>query len=200
MAQKNYTYGPVGISPAYLTQVPGTGSILVPSALPPMTVLWDEEYKQDLDVAMAAQNWAYLYEGIAPTAKVLAQTVAEYLSGDAAFVATADGWVTKVSASLTTTGGTTAGVIVTAIGDTSNTLTPLASARLRVSGGTYSNTVVGAVRYDIPFAPYGSAGFTVPVPLANAATYTFDLQFSVTGVSATITPRKGSGMSIAEHR
>jgi hypothetical protein len=204
MAQKNYTYRYDGITAAWLAQqVPGTGTLspAVPAHL--QTITWDEQYKDDLDAAAAAKGWTYVYEGTAPAAKTIVQSIPAFLTQDASSIATADGWVTVKSQALISRGGTSVGVLAIAIGNTSG-VGAQAQARIRVSGGAYSNTVVGAAQYDIHNSTYGAAGFNVPVPLADTSpsdtTYTFELQMSVTGLGATVVPRAGSGMSLVEHR
>jgi hypothetical protein len=201
MAQKNYTYKWQGVSAAFLAQVPGSGSGAASVPIVLQTITWDETYKDDLDFAMASAGWVYAYEGTAPAAKTIAQLVPAFLAADGASIADEDGWTTAKSGTLTSKGNTAVGVVVTAIG---NTNLGQASVRVRVSGGAYSNTVVGAVQYDIPPTSYGEAGFNIPVPLAdtspNDTTYTFDLQYSVVGAGSTVVPRKGSGMSLVEHR
>jgi hypothetical protein len=201
MAQKNYTYKQ-GVSTAYIAQlVPGSGSVSAPVPIVLQTVTWDETYKGDLDFAMASAGWTYAYEGTAPAAKTIAQLVPAFLAVDGSSIADEDSWVTVKSQELTSKGGTAVGVVVTAIG---NTDLGQASARVRVTGGAYSNTVVGAMQYDIPASSYGESGFNVPVPLVdtspNDTVYTFELQYSVVGIGSTVVPRKGSGMSLVEHR
>jgi len=201
MAQKNYTYKDEGVSAAYLAQqMPGSGSVAPAVPMRLQTITWDETYKDDLDYAMASKGWAYAYEGTAPAAKTIVQSIPAFLVADASSIATADSWVTVKSQALVSKGGTAVGVLAIAVG---NTGSGQAQARVRVSGGAYSNTVVGADQYDIHNSSYGAAGFNVPVPLAdtspNDTTYTFELQMSVTGIGAVV-PRAGSGMSLVEHR
>lgn len=202
MAQRHYTYKESGVPGSYISQqVPGTGSVLEAVPIRLQTIVWDETYKADLDAAMSSAGWSYLYEGDAPGAKTIAQSVTGYLAADAASIATADGWVNVKSVSLTSQGGSVAASFVVAIG---NTGSGQGQARVLVNGGSYSNQVVGAAQYDIHNSNYGATGFNIPVPLADTSptdtTYTFTLQFSVTGVGATIIPRAGSGISLAEYR
>jgi hypothetical protein len=201
MAQKNYTYKDEGVAASFLAKVPGSGSALPAVPIRLQTITWDETYKDDLDFAMASAGWVYAYEGTAPAAKTIVQSIPAFLDADASSIATADGWVTVKSQALVSKGGSTVGVLAIAVG---NTALGQARARIRVSGGAYSNTVVGSPEYEFLSSAYGAIGFNVPVPLAdtspNDTTYTFELQMSVTGIGATVVPRAGSGMSLVEHR
>lgn len=199
-----YTYVREGITLTYLsTLVPGGGGS-VDSQRPwaYQSVTWDDAFKDDLDEAMATRGWSFGWAGAAPPAKTIAEVVASFLAADAPDINTADGWTDVATASVSTFGGSSLGVQVTAI-CTGSVGVP--QARLIIDGGAYTNQQIGADQYD--FAGGSSrqpTAFHVPTALADTSptltTYTVKLQIQSQGVSGTATPRKGTGITLIEHR
>jgi hypothetical protein len=202
MAQKDYTYENQGVTAAYLAQqVPGTGTVspAVPARL--QTITWDETYKDDLDYAMASAGWVFAYEGVSPPALTIAQIQPTFLAADASLILVASGWVDVLTKTITTIGGTSIGSQITALGAPA---IGVGQARLVVDGGSYSNQVMGAAAYDIPLTSQGGVAFHIPTPIPdtspNLTTYTFKLQMQATGILGTLTPRKGTGLTLLEYR
>lgn len=203
MAQVEYTYKRQGVTQAYLDGVmPGTGTVgdQVPAAY--LSVTWEDTYKTDLDSVMEGQGWAYLWQGPPPAAKTVIQTQTAALAGDASSIGVASGWQDiGLSPTLATRGGSTVTVQLTAIG--SPTLAP-GQVRVLVSGGAYSDTVVGAAAYAIQATALATTSASFPVPIADTSpdetTYTFRVQMQAPGALNAIVPKAYSRISLAEHK
>lgn len=204
MALTEYTYKRLGVTLAYLQGVvPGDGGS-VSDQTPPsfLGLIWDSAYKEDLDVAMSDAGWGYLWEGPPPPAKTIIQTQTAALAADASSIGVASGWQDiGLSRTLTTRGGSTVTVQLTAIG--SPTLAA-AQVRVLVSGGAYSDTVVGAPAYAIDTPPLSTTSAGFPVAIAdtspNETTYTFRVQMQAPGALNAVVPKAHTRISLAEHR
>lgn len=201
-AQTAYTYRETGVTAAYLgQQMPGTGTVASAVPIRYQTITWDSDYKDDLDAAMASAGWTFAFQGSAPAAKTIAQIQSAVLLADGSAVVPADGWVTKLSRTLTTRGGSNMGVQVTAVGNTGGS--GVGAARILANGGSFSNTVIGADQYDLHDANWGFAAFHHPLALPDTSPteteYTLALQFSVTGVGSSLVPRKGCVVTLVEY-
>lgn len=202
MAQLAYTYVDQGVTLAQVSQqVPGTGAVAPAVPIRLQTVTWDSTYKDDLDAMMAGLGWSYLYQGTAPTAKVIAQIEATALGADAASIAAAAGWVTVLTQTIVTRGGSDVDVRATAVGDT---VGGTAQARVLLNGGDFTDSIVGAVQYDLRDSSYGASATrylsAIPDTSPTETTYTFELQFAVTGGASTVVPRKGTELTLVELR
>lgn len=203
-AQTEYTYISRGITQGFLnTVMPGTGT--AGQQVPPTYhgVTWDADFKDDLDAVLAEKGWEFLWVGPPPPAVTVAQIQSTVLGADTAAIVPADGWVTVVSRTIDTRGGSTIAVQASVCSESNGSGTP--HMRIIVNcPGIFTDVVVGSVQNDLAASDHGGRTVNAPRPIAATSpdinTYTFAVQFSVTGGGSSILARAGSVLTLAEHR
>ncbi len=200
-----HTYRQIGVSADYLATQISSAYTATPQQAVPITYqsidLSDDVALDDLTAAMNYVGWEYDHAGVAVVAKTIAQIIPSALVSDASSIPVASGWVDVLTGSISTPGGSSVGVQVTAV---ANPSVGVAQVRVIVNGGSFSNTVIGATAYDIPISSQATIGFNAPTSIPDTSptntTYTFKLQMQATGVLGSVVPRAGTVMSLIEYR
>jgi hypothetical protein len=201
MALHVYRFQLLGIVAAQIIAMvgpPDAVGAICPAAFQDITI--DDSRLPDLLAFMAEAGYSLVAtDPTAAATKTILRSAANVLPGDGAAILTAANWQDiGVSISLTTEGGTSLGLQVTGI---ANSSANEGQMRVVANGGVYSNTVVGPTAFSFAALQFAAASGHVPLALPSGptTTYSFKLQMQATALISSITPRKGCALSAFEY-
>lgn len=176
-----------------LAHTPATSVTTTPT-FPPcfQEVTADDSFNTDIDAYMAEQGADFVEaDPPANTSFMIANIKSAKLAADSTAFPVASGWqdVSGLSVSLSTLGGTTLGITLSAV---NSNIAIGGQVQAIINGGSFSNVVVGLAAF--PLLTSSFAGFTtfVTLPAAARTTYTVRVQARGLGVLASVTLAAGA--------